>query len=66
MDELPEGVVGVAETPSHLLLGAAVNEDGSQRLVLALSDARGLQEEVSKRIFSQGVIPGCEVISRRR
>jgi hypothetical protein len=37
VNELAEGVVGVAELLGHLLLGAAIDEDGTQRLVLALA-----------------------------
>ena len=52
MDELAEGVVGVAEAPGGLLLGDAIDEDGPQGLVLALAGAAGLSEEV----LAQGVV----------
>jgi hypothetical protein len=46
MDQLAEGVVGVPEFPSDLLLGPAIEEDGAEGLVAAMQRAGGLGEEV--------------------
>ena len=46
MDELTEGVVGIAEAAGHLLLGQPVDEDGAQGLVLALQGTGGLPDVV--------------------
>jgi hypothetical protein len=46
---LAKGVVVVAEALGHVLLAAAVNEDGTQGLVLALRGTGGLQEEAAAR-----------------
>jgi hypothetical protein len=53
IDQLAEGVVGVAEAAGDLLLGQPVEEDGPQGLVLALQGCGGLAEEASAR----GVVP---------
>jgi hypothetical protein len=45
VDELAEGVVGVAETLSGVLLGEAIDEDGAEGLVLALAWGRRLPKE---------------------
>jgi hypothetical protein len=42
--QLAEGRVVVAEALGHVLLAAAVDEDGAQGLVLALRGAGGLQK----------------------
>jgi hypothetical protein len=46
MDQLPEGVVGVAEFAGDLLLGPAIEEDGAEGLVAAMPRAGGMGEEV--------------------
>ena len=66
MDELPEGGVGVAEALGGLLLRAAVEEDATERLVLALGDASGSPEEIADRVLGHGVASECEVIPERR
>lgn len=66
MDELPKGSVGVAEPLGGFLLRVAVEEDAAERLVLALCDAGGSQEEIADRILGHGVASVCEVIPERR
>jgi hypothetical protein len=55
-DELAEGRVVVAEAFGHILLAAAVDEDGAQGLVLTLRGAGGFLEEAAA---------GCVVHNRR-
>jgi hypothetical protein len=57
MDELAEGVIGVAETSSGNLLGDAIDEDGAQGLVLTLPRAGWLQKEVAQRRVRHGQQP---------
>jgi len=61
VDELTEGVVGVAETLGGVLLGQAVDEDGTEGFELSLSGAGGLLEEE----LAEGVVHArgseCEV-----
>jgi hypothetical protein len=64
VDELPEGVVGVAEALGGLLLGEAVEEDAAEGLVLTLGRARGLGEESTGGVLGHGRGSWCEVISR--
>ena len=62
MDQLTEGVRGVAELTSDLVLPASLHEDGAQSLVLTLIDVGGFEEEPA----AQGVVhrrsSGCELI----
>src|SRR5262249_40925397 len=62
VDELAEGVVGVAETLGGLLLGQALDEDGAEGLVLALGGAGWFAEEepAGGVVHARGT--QCEVI----
>ena len=62
MDELPEGVVGVAEAAGDLPLGQAIEEHSAEGLVLALQGTGGLLEETSARDVVHNRWPECEVI----
>jgi hypothetical protein len=57
-DELAERGVGVAEALGHVVLAAAVGEDGTQRLVLPLGRARRLAEEAAIRGIVHRQTPG--------
>src|SRR5262249_39711142 len=61
--QLAEGIVVVAEALGHVLLAAAVEEDGAQGLVLALRGGGGLQEEAAAGCTAHSGRPRCEVIS---
>jgi hypothetical protein len=62
VDELAEGVVGVAETLGGILLGQAVDEDGAEGFVLSLGWTGGLAEEE----LAEGIVhvrcSRCEVM----
>ena len=51
VDELSEGVVGVAEPPGGILLRQTLDEDGPEGFVLLLQDSLGSEKEVG--------FPGC-------
>jgi hypothetical protein len=52
VDELSEGVVGVAEPPGGILLGQTLDEDGPEGFVLSLGGTAGLMEEV----LAEGIV----------
>jgi hypothetical protein len=54
VDQLAEGVIGVSESRSDLLLGLTVDEDGAEGFVAALQNPRGMSEEVA----TTGVVHG--------
>jgi hypothetical protein len=60
-DELPEGVIGVAEALGDCDLGLTVEEDGSEGFVLTLGGTGGLRKETSGRSIGHGRHSGCEV-----
>ena len=62
MDELAEGVVGVAETLGGIFLGSAAIEDGAERLVLPLGGTGGLLEEALAKGIVHARGSGCEVL----
>jgi hypothetical protein len=58
MDLLAEGVEVVAEAVGDVLLAAALDEDGAERLVEALGVVGGLLEEEATSGIVHGSIPG--------
>jgi hypothetical protein len=64
VDELPEGVVGVAEACGGVFLGQPFDEDGTQGFVLALPAFGGFSEELQTEGVVHGVVR-CEVIAGR-
>jgi hypothetical protein len=57
-DQVPEGVVGVTKAFGHVLLAAAVGEDGAQGLVLPVGWRRRLEEEAVVRGVVHRQTPG--------
>jgi hypothetical protein len=65
MNQLPHAPVGIAEFVSDVILGEAIDEDGAQRLVLAVIGCGvGLQEEPSATEVVHGCTLECEVVFR--
>ena len=62
VDQVAEGVIGVAEAVGDRLLGQAVEEDGAEGLVLALQGPGRLSEEALARGVVHNGWPECEVI----
>jgi hypothetical protein len=60
-DELPEGIVGVAEALGDCDLGLTIEEVGSEGFVLTLGGTGGLGKETSRRSIGHGRLSGCEV-----
>jgi hypothetical protein len=56
MNQLPHAAVGIAVFVSDVILGEPIDEEGSQRLVLAMvGRGIGVQEELS----TTGGVHGC-------
>jgi hypothetical protein len=63
MDQLPHAPVCIAVSGSDVVLGEAIDEDGAQRLVLAVvGRGIGIQEELSTRGGIHGCDLECEVV----
>src|SRR5258708_37030882 len=60
MHLLAEGVEAEAEAFGHVLLAAAVDEDGAEGFVETLGVARGLKEEEATRGVVHAGLTGCE------
>jgi hypothetical protein len=56
---LAKGARGIAETAGGGFLGEALDEDGTEGLILALAGAGRLEEEIASVIVSHGCGPGC-------
>ena len=60
MDLLAEGGKAEAEAVGHVLLAAAIDEDGVQGLVEPLGIAGGVKEEEATSCVVHNGLPGCE------
>ncbi|HEU4677977.1 MAG TPA: hypothetical protein VFS35_00555 [Terrimicrobiaceae bacterium] len=63
MDQLPHAPVGIAEFVGGFVLWQALDEDGAQRLVLAVVGCGiGLHEELPATVIVHGCVLKCEVV----
>jgi hypothetical protein len=63
MDQLPHAPVGIAVSVGGFVLWQALDEDGAQRLVLAVVGCGiGLHEELPATVIIHGCVLGCEVV----